>query len=99
MLDRLMQRLARRGYGWYLALKVGKALLAVPLFVLYVPALIALVLLLAAFRACAELWEGPKAIAADAMSFWQRKWFKGFTRAYYDNLSHYRRLTPEVEER
>lgn len=90
----VLMRLAARGYGWYLALKIGKALLAVPCFVAWLflwPAL-------ALFVFVQETVKLLLSIAAEAIEgvddFWGRPWFRGFTRRYYESLEHYQKYRP-----
>lgn len=96
----MMIKLAGRGYGWYLALKIGKAVLALPLFVIWLPAYLALG---AVVWVCMSAWEAGRAvfdIGMEGVRFWRKNWFKGFSRKYYNSLHHlhetrpYKKATP-----
>jgi hypothetical protein len=82
-----LAKLAGRGYHWYLPLKIGKALVAVPLFVLWLPVYAVagtVVVLLTVTKMM--LLEIPVEIFNEARDYWKRKWFRGFSRAFYRSL-------------
>lgn len=81
------RRVAARGYGWYLALKIGKAAIAVPLFVLHSAWAFPLGLacyLYDAFKDCG------KELFSLSRDYWRRNWFSGFSRRHYNSLSYYK---------
>lgn len=96
-------KLAKRGYGWYLALKIGKAIIAIPWFFV-------LMVVMICVSAVLLIWNGVKSSRATVMDllecvadYWRSKWFKGFSRTYYRSLSYYKattiaRRTPEQAE-
>lgn len=93
--DDLMMRLAGRGYGWYLALKVMKAA-SLPVFVsgwLVYAAVLGLFLAIGGAIVAAK--EAAVFIIGDfCENVLRKKWFTGFGRAYYGSLSHYNKRGP-----
>jgi hypothetical protein len=93
-----LMRLAAKGYGWYLALKIGKAALAVPCFLLWLPLWTLLTVVVCAW----EMLKIPATLAKEwiesVLEFWSKPWFRGFTRSYYKSLTHYAKLVPRPSE-
>lgn len=90
-MDAYLQSLAAKGYGWYLALKIVKALLSVPLFVCWIGVLSVLAVCIGVWDAIkAFAWDLPAGMVQEARDFWAKRWLSGFSRAYYSGLSHYK---------
>ena len=77
-------RISAKGYGWYLALKISKAMLAIPMFPLYVLAMLGLAALLGLWYASRGLfWEFPRHMAASVADYWTWNWFRNFDRRFW----------------
>jgi hypothetical protein len=83
-------RIAQRGYGWYLAMKIGKALAAAPMFLLWLPLYAALGAVLWLAECVIEACKTTASVYGEAASYWRKRWFTGFSRSYYYSLDFYR---------
>ena len=89
----VMQRVCNRGYGWYVAAKIGKAICAVPMFVLTMLAITVVAILLAIRRAIESLWtEFLSDVPSMVAHYWNSRWFSGFGRKHWASL--YRKPKP-----
>jgi hypothetical protein len=85
-----LMAIARKGYGWYLAIKVGKALLF-PVYAVVIVAAYTVAVLMFVGRSFFDfLVELVKALAAApaaiAEGIHDGVWFRGFSRAHYRDL-------------
>ena len=96
----VLTNLAKRGYGWYLALKIGKALL-LPFAVAGYPILLVIAI---AYFMTKEAVGALVACIRGIPSDWDdliasRRWFSGFSRSYYNGLHHLHDRKPYKTER
>ena len=91
--ETLAWRISTKGYGYFLALKILKAVIAVPWF-LVVVFFVQFVLLLFALKTALKgiFWEYPKAMSEGVMLYWSQPWFRNFSRAFY--RKHYHKPEP-----
>lgn len=88
-----MQRICNKGYGWYVAAKVVKAVCAVPAFLLLMIVMPVLAFLLAVRRAIECLWSEFLAdLPSMVAHYWKGRWFSGFSRKHWASL--YRKPKP-----
>lgn len=73
-----------------MALKIAKAGLAVPMFALWLPAHAALSLACLVWETAELAGSLVGELATESAAFWRKPWFRGFSRAYYGSLSHYK---------
>lgn len=87
----IARRLAARGYGYYLALKIAKAAWC-PFAALLMPLVIAFYIVVSLLMTIWEwLAESFRDVLAVARDFRSRRWFSGFSRAHYESLIQYQR--------
>lgn len=99
-MSELLMMLAGRGYGWYLALKIGKAM-SLPVFVTGWVVYAIAGFLFVWLAGCAQAaYETGRIVASDFIAnVLRRRWFNGFSKTYYESLSHYKpQPTPTREE-
>lgn len=96
----IWQKVAKLGYGWYLALKIGKAVIAIPYFPIVMAACLALSLLVWLWECAKSAWTIAVEVPDWVTEYWRSKWFSGFGRSYYASLSMYRKepISVHVEE-
>jgi hypothetical protein len=89
LIDKRLESVAKRGYGWYLALKVLQALAAPVMLAL----LTAWLLILAPLALLIEWGKSAWALLLECIGyyaeFFGRRWLSGFSRAYYHSLRKY----------
>ena len=83
-------RIARRGYGWYVALKMAKAI-SLPLFVTgWIVYSILVIAFVFSARVIAAICEVVAITVGDfRYNVLRRRWFTGFSRAHYLSLEQY----------
>lgn len=83
-MNEFLRSIAAKGYGWYLLLKVCKAVISVPMFAAYVVFwTLAAAVLAAWFAVKGVLWDFPKMMTATMAEYWERPWFRNFGRGWY----------------
>ena len=89
-MNRILMRVASRGYGWYLALKIGKAVVAVPWFFVTMAAVLVAGVLAYSWGIIKLARDFAHEAMAMGVGYWRRNWFKGFSRQHYNHLHHYK---------
>lgn len=86
-MNKLLIEISRRGYRWYLLLKICKALLSVPLFALWALWIVAIAAAVFVSLLLEALLETAACMASGLYEFWGRtKWFSGFSRKRWHYL-------------
>lgn len=84
----VLRSIAERGYGYYLALKIGKALAAIPYYPLFIAGWVVILAAIGlVFAVKAVFWTFPLAMTELFQTYWtDTRWFSGFSRAEYRRL-------------
>lgn len=87
MLNELLNKIVKRGYGWYLLFKILKSILAIPVFIAWIS-----IFLLAGIYVCLSeiisiIWgEFVLGTGAEIIDFWKKPWFRNYSRSFYNEL-------------
>lgn len=83
------QRIANKGYGYYLTMKILKAIFSIPVFLITFPLAVALGLLISIVKMFQEAWEELPGLLE---LYKARNWFTGFSYSKWSRI--YRRPEP-----
>src|SRR5690606_18055565 len=85
----ILRRICGRGYGWYLAIKIVKAVIAIPLFPIYIVGVPVLYCVLRVLLFCKYLIaKFPYELYAECVEYWGWNWFRNFSRRAYNKIYH-----------